>query len=206
MFRGEYLRLTSTDHVFAGLFPMLNQRFWMVWGNIIDTSCWLAIIPFWLLHVVTPFCRLVFGWFCYELYMQLCISIWLCNYVYMYIYIYIYTRQVELLEPIAAILSPYVLVYVHLKPRSFRCKPRTWAFWAVGIQPRHLPSHPTRGTSCLGADVCDKIRWLNQKKTWCFDHPLEILMKRSHPNFWPHQRLQSIYILEAGGGWRKLAG
>ena len=55
-------------------------------------------------------------------------------------------------------------MYVHLKPRSFRCKPRTWAFWAVGIQPRHLPSHPTRGTSCLGADVCDKIRWLKKKK------------------------------------------
>ena len=93
---------------------------------------------------------------------------YICNYVSLYnyvtMYIYIYTRQVELLEPIAAILSPYVLVYVHLKPRSFRCKPRTWAFWAVGIQPRHLPSHPTRGTSCLGADVCDKIRWLKKKK------------------------------------------
>ena len=70
-------RLTSTDHVFAGLFPILNQRFWMVWGNI-DKSCWLVIIPFWLLHVVTPFCRSVFGcitMFCYELYMQFCISI-----------------------------------------------------------------------------------------------------------------------------------
>ena len=90
MFRGEYLRLTSTDHVFAGLFPILNQRFWMVWGNIIDKSCWLVIIPFWLLHVVTAFCRLVFGcitMFCYD---YICNYVSLYNYVTMYIYIYLH--------------------------------------------------------------------------------------------------------------------